>query len=1073
MRNHRPLSSDVTTDTVKFRKQLRHAVLFGALAVMLAIAAVAASQTFSTPTAEAQAPACVAEENRKTLVALYNATDGENWILQPPENWFVEGTTLTDRWRDSYWIPPATSGSVDVQFDIEGCVTYLQMWNNGLVGEVPNLDAFTRIAGIVLADNQLRGQFPSLAALTRLTHLNLSGNKLTGTVKSLGLAGLANLTGDINLSNNKFSGTVLGSAGTAAERDIPPSAEHSIWLFGNDFTGPIPDLSANTNMDSLNLSNNRFTELDTDRLPRVGGPGVNSQYIFRASHNEFSGEFPDFTATYHNFSTLNLSHNNFSGELDATHLKQWNQTISIGANDLHRINRISELDLSHNNFSGELPDLSDRIGGAATKLYLNNNNFSGEIDADHLITDPAASIKIDTLHLQNNNFSGAVPDLSSARGLRFLNISDNNFSDTTLNVDRFNKGTIAELSAANIGFTGPVPDFTGFTDRNLKVDLSGNHFTGMIADLNLNAGTLAYLDLSGNMLTGDLGIIGTFFNADVINLADNEFTGTLVLPIRNPLPYRPSEPYDIMDYIVSGNKLTGELPDFSARNTLNALVISNNMLSGKVDSAHFPQASLVRLEIDGNPDLDVSDVDFSVFTGLETLKFDLPANYDFTQLPASLPTLDLSGHSGPFPDFSKLTALTELVLYPANDFKGVVSSKNVPIDGALTRLVIGHTLDVPGEDPNNPDRMCADITDGAFREWVMRSDTTFVGAYCGQASGSSGGGGSVVRLARIEPGIGDVSVRAGDDVQLSLNIFGRQGAQDQSLADSATFMWSVGDDALAGTGSSISYTAPSSPGTYIVTASLPESQCHGLGDSAANCTATFEVQVLRSSPAPIPTAAPSDPPGVPEILADSDGNQYEVFTPVSGGSFNDGMVMLTADAGAVPNGEVIGLRVDAAGAASNAGMTHQRYTLAGDAYTVSAVDISGASVSDYRLNSPAQLCVPLPDALRANISDLAMLVHNPDGTLTVLSTTVHVSGNGVLGCGNISTVPATVALGTSGAPAAIPTATPEPTPIPPDTGGYTPTNTATPWLLLLLLGTITTAVASTLVLRRRRASSEV
>ena len=994
---------------------------------MLAIAAVAASQTFSTPTAEAQAPACDPEANRATIQALYEETGGPEWTTQPPmavkDSWLTEGATL-QRWF-------ITRFNIPLEVDGDGCVTRIGLFTNNLVG-----------------------QPPSLEALTRLTHLNLSGNQLEGTVKSLGIADL--VLSSLNLSNNKFSGQVLGSAGTVAERDIHPQAfagGGSFWLFGNDFTGPIPDLSANVGITDFYIDNNRFNELIPDRLPQL--TDIQIRYNLRAHNNEFSGEFPDLSGEY--LSSLNLSHNNFSGELNPEHLRIWRL---MGAPN-NNISRITDLNLSHNNFSGELPDLSDRIGSSLAKIFLSDNNFSGELDLSRI------NSRVDTLDVSNNMLTGNIPNFKADKpNMTKILISGNKFSDTTLPVARFNEATLVSLHAANLGFTGPVPDFTGFSKLS-TIDLSGNSFTGTFADLNLPAGRTSTIDLSGNMLTGDLQILSTFTNMTNLHLADNKFTGPVVVP---------GSLFGLKIYDVSGNMLTGTLPNFFGEMdqnkwSLGQVIISNNMLTGEIDIDHLPSV-IFRFEFEGNnfegfPDL-------SGFERLVTVKADLPADLDFAKLPPGLPTLDLSGLSGDFPDLSKFTKLTELVLYPNNpELKAVVRSEKLPLDGALTRLVIGHTLDVPGEDPNNPDRMCADITDEAFKTWVMRSDTTFVGAYCGQASGSSGGGGSVVRLARIEPSIGDVRVRAGDDVKLSLNIFGRQGAQDQSLADSATFMWSVGDDALAGTGSSISYTAPSSPGTYIVTASLPESQCHGLGDSAANCTATFEVQVLRSSPAPIPTAAPSDPPGVPEILADSDGNQYEVFTPASGGSFNDGMVTLTADAGAVPNGEVVGLRVDAAGDASNAGMTHQRYTLYGDAYTLSAVDISGASVSDYRLNSPAQLCVPLPDALRSNISDLAMLVSNPDGTLTVLSTTVHVSGNGVLGCGNISTVPATVALGTSGAPAAIPTATPEPTPIPPETGGYTPTTTATPWLLLLLLGTATTAAATTLVLRRRRASSEV
>ena len=71
-----------------------------------------------------------------------------------------------------------------------------------------------------------------------------------------------------------------------------------------------------------------------------------------------------------------------------------------------------------------------------------------------------------------------------------------------------------------------------------------------------------------------------------------------------------------------------------------------------------------------------------------------------------------------------------------------------------------------------------------------------------------------------------------------------------------------------------------------------------------------------------------------------------------------------------PNGEYIGIRMSDDGAVSNLGMTHQRYTLGGNSYGVHAVDASGAAISSYVLEDPATVCVPLPAAMRANISDL-------------------------------------------------------------------------------------------------------
>ena len=129
-----------------------------------------------------------------------------------------------------------------------------------------------------------------------------------------------------------------------------------------------------------------------------------------------------------------------------------------------------------------------------------------------------------------------------------------------------------------------------------------------------------------------------------------------------------------------------------------------------------------------------------------------------------------------------------------------------------------------------------------------------------------------------------------------------------------------------------------------------------------------------------------------------------------------------------------------AGPASNVGMTRQRYTLVGDRYDVLAVDAAETAISSYVLNAPLEVCVPLPPEARHDISDVAIVVSNPDGTLTVLSASVRITASsGVNVCGNLGTLPASIAVGTAGSPEAIPTATPDPDAIEdPDTGGYAP-----------------------------------
>ena len=316
------------------------------------------------------------------------------------------------------------------------------------------------------------------------------------------------------------------------------------------------------------------------------------------------------------------------------------------------------------------------------------------------------------------------------------------------------------------------------------------------------------------------------------------------------------------------------------------------------------------------------------------------------------------------------------------------------------------------------------------------------------------------RILRIEPGIESVTLKAGVKVRLGIDIYGRQDILDNGLASEATFRWRDGaaGGSFEGEGRYVTYTPPNRPGSHTVTARIA---CFGDDEQ---CSAEFKITVLRSSAAVAPTPVPVNPAGtIPSILTDPDGNQYEVFTPEGGGTFTGDTSSLNAGSGVVPNGEIVGLRIAEGGSASNEGKTYQRYTLGGNWYEISAVDASNTSVSSYGLNDAVEVCIPLPNELRSNISGLSIVAISADETLTVLSSRVRISTDaGANVCGGISSVPATVAVGTAGSPAPLPTAVPEEVSDLPDTGGAAPPNDGMIWALiigLVVLVTSTTAIS--------------
>ena len=102
-------------------------------------------------------------------MALYNATDGDNW--QGKDNW------LTDHPMDTWF---------GVTADSDGCVTQLVLERNQLSGKIPaELGNLSNLERLGLDGNQLSGEIPpELGNLGNLSSLFLDGNQLSGCISA-------------------------------------------------------------------------------------------------------------------------------------------------------------------------------------------------------------------------------------------------------------------------------------------------------------------------------------------------------------------------------------------------------------------------------------------------------------------------------------------------------------------------------------------------------------------------------------------------------------------------------------------------------------------------------------------------------------------------------------------------------------------------------------------------------------------------------------------------------------------------------------------------------------------------
>ena len=167
------------------------------------------------PATEPPAASGSAETDREALVALYNATDGENWYGS--YNWLSDAPL--GEWRG-------------VDTDDDGHVTVLVLNGNELSGEIPaELGSLSNLLGLYLGGNDLSGEIPAeLGSLSNLLGLGLSENDLSGEIPPE-LGSLSNLI-ELTLSRNQLSGEIppeLGSLSNLTELNL---SENDLSLSG-------------------------------------------------------------------------------------------------------------------------------------------------------------------------------------------------------------------------------------------------------------------------------------------------------------------------------------------------------------------------------------------------------------------------------------------------------------------------------------------------------------------------------------------------------------------------------------------------------------------------------------------------------------------------------------------------------------------------------------------------------------------------------------------------------------------------------------------------------------------------
>ena len=154
--------------------------------------------------------------DRAALVALYDATDGPNWITST--NWKTAEPLST--WHG-------------ITTDANGRVTYLTLYSNTLSGPIPAaLGDLSNLRQLLLGTNTLSGKIPpELGDLGNLVYLSLGTNTLSGEIPAE-LGDLSNLLW-LSLNNNELTGPLPAELGDLTNLQY-------LYLHNNELTGTIP-----------------------------------------------------------------------------------------------------------------------------------------------------------------------------------------------------------------------------------------------------------------------------------------------------------------------------------------------------------------------------------------------------------------------------------------------------------------------------------------------------------------------------------------------------------------------------------------------------------------------------------------------------------------------------------------------------------------------------------------------------------------------------------------------------------------------------------------------------------------
>ncbi|XP_073274931.1 uncharacterized protein [Primulina huaijiensis] len=403
---------------------------------------------------------------------------------------------------------------------------------------------------------------PSLSNLRFLEMMVISGmRRITGTIPE-GFSNLTRLT-QLILDDNSLKGNIPATLG-----HLP--LLQTLSLSGNLFTGLIPTTFGNLKrLQQLNLAKNLLTGSVPLSLSLL--QGLESLDF---SFNSLSGSIPDFLGNLRNLTYLVLTGNRFSGQIPIS---------------LCNLNKLSELSIDQNLLSGRIPAQIGKLKSVSV-MKLSSNKLTGQIpeSISHLGN-------LWNLNLSRNLLTNPLPTAALSEGLPSLLSIDLSYSGLNLGTipDWIRNRELSEIHLAGCKLQGALPNFTK-TESLTTIDLSDNYFTSGISNFSTKMTGLQALKISNNLLKADLSSITFPSQISVLNLHSNQLFGSLSGILNNKTG-------KFMEYVdVSGNQISGSIPEISGGLDIKLLNVANNKIAGHIPSSISNLNKITRFDISRN-----------------------------------------------------------------------------------------------------------------------------------------------------------------------------------------------------------------------------------------------------------------------------------------------------------------------------------------------------------------------------------------------------------------------------------------------------------------------------------------